>query len=47
MMSEVFSAIESGKIHPVEPTTFPLDNAVDALRALQSRSIAGKIALIP
>jgi NADPH2:quinone reductase len=47
MMSEVFSAIESGRIHPVEPMTFPLDNAVDALRALQSRSVAGKIALIP
>lgn len=47
MMMEVFDAIEQGKIHPVEPTTFPLDKAVDALRALQSRSVAGKIALIP
>lgn len=47
MMFEVFDAIESRKIHPVEPTTFPLEKAVEALRALQSRSIAGKIALIP
>lgn len=47
MMAEVFAAIEGGTLHPVEPTTFPLTDAVDALRALQSRSIAGKIALIP
>jgi NADPH2:quinone reductase len=47
MMIEVFDAIERGRLHPVEPTTYPLDNAVGALRALQSRSVAGKIALIP
>jgi NADPH:quinone reductase len=47
MMAEVFDAIEKGTINPVEPMTFPLDEAVTALRALQSRSIAGKIALIP
>lgn len=47
MMIEVFNAIEKGTLHPVEPTTYSLDNAVDALHALQSRSVAGKIALIP
>jgi len=47
MMKEVFRAIDAGTINPVEPMTFPLEDAVRALRALQSRSIAGKIALIP
>ena len=47
MLKEVMTAIEDRKIHPVEPVTFPLSDAVIALRALQNRSIAGKIALIP
>lgn len=47
MMREVFDAIEEGKVNPVEPMTYPLDEAVQALRALQSRSVAGKIALVP
>jgi NADPH2:quinone reductase len=47
MLQEVFTAIEAGRLHPVEPVLFPLDKVVDALRALQSRTVAGKIALVP
>ncbi len=47
MLQEVFAAIEAGRLHPVEPVLFPLDKVVDALRALQSRTVAGKIALVP
>jgi NADPH2:quinone reductase len=47
MLNEVLVAIENGQLNPVEPMTFPLADAVGALRALQSRTVAGKIALIP
>lgn len=46
MLKEVLDAIESGKLNPVEPVTYPLTEAVAALRALQARQVAGKLALI-
>jgi NADPH2:quinone reductase len=47
MLMEVLSLIEQGKLHPVEPVMYPMSNAVQAMRDLQDRKIAGKVALTP
>lgn len=47
MLMEVLSYIKQGKLHPVEPVTYPMSQAVQAMRDLQNRKIAGKVALIP
>jgi NADPH2:quinone reductase len=47
MLMEVLSFIQQGKLHPVEPVTYPMSRAVQAMRDLQNRKIAGKVALLP
>ena len=47
MLMEVLSFIKQGKLHPVEPVTYPMSQAVQAMRDLQDRKIAGKVALLP
>ena len=47
MLMEVMSFIQQGKLHPVEPVTYPMSQAVQAMRDLQNRKIAGKVALLP
>ncbi|MSZ97126.1 MAG: zinc-binding dehydrogenase [Actinobacteria bacterium] len=47
MLMEVLSFIEQGKLHPVEPVTYPMSKAVQAMQDLQNRKIAGKVALTP
>ena len=47
MLMEVLSFIKQGKLHPVEPVTYPMSHAVQAMRDLQNRKIAGKVALLP
>jgi len=47
MLAEVMALIARGELRPVEPITYPLDRAADALRDLEDRKVAGKIALIP
>ena len=47
MLVEVLAGIASGKLHPVEPVMYPMSQAVQAMRDLQDRKIAGKVALIP
>lgn len=47
MLSEVMALIDRGELQPVEPLTYPLERAADALRDLEERKVAGKIALIP
>ena len=37
--------LNSGALHVAEPTLYPLDRAADALRSLESRAAAGKVAL--
>lgn len=47
MLTEVMRLIGEGRLRPVEPVTYPLDRAADALRDLEDRRVAGKVALIP
>jgi NADPH:quinone reductase len=47
LLNEVVGAIDRGDLHPVEPTTYPLQDASRALRDLASRKVAGKVALMP
>lgn len=47
MLDEVLMLIGKGTLRPIEPHTYPLDRAVDAMRDLQERRVAGKIALVP
>lgn len=47
MLLEVLSEIAAGTLHPVEPVTYPMSQAVQAMRDLQNRKIAGKVALVP
>lgn len=47
MLDTVLTLISEGKLRPIEPRQYPLEEAVQAMRDLQGRKIAGKIALIP
>ncbi len=47
MISEVLEEIAQGRLHPVEPMSYPMSNAVQALRDMQNRKIVGKVALVP
>ena len=44
---ELFEMVSDGRLRPVEPTTYPLDDAPAALAALQGRAVTGKIVLVP
>ena len=45
MLMEVMENIVAGKLHPVEPVSYPMSRAVDAMRDLQNRKVAGKVSL--
>ena len=47
MLVEVLGEITQGSLHPVEPVSYPMSQAVQAMRDLQNRKIAGKVALTP
>jgi len=47
MVDEVLALIAEGRLRPVEPTTYPLEDAGRALRDLAERRVAGKVALVP
>jgi len=47
MLLEVMEEISAGRLHPVEPKSYPMTDAVQAMRDLQNRQVAGKVALIP
>lgn len=47
MLMAVMAEIAAEKLHPVEPVVYPMSRAVEAMRDLQNRKIAGKVALIP
>ena len=47
MIAELMAMITDGRLHPVEPSTYPLEHAGRALRDLADRKVAGKVALIP
>jgi NADPH2:quinone reductase len=47
MLLEVMEHIRGGKLHPIEPLTYPMHEAVLAMQDLQNRKVAGKVALVP
>ena len=47
MLVQVMGELAAGRLHPVEPQAYPMSRAVDALRDMQNRRVAGKVALVP
>jgi NADPH2:quinone reductase len=47
MLIEVMGRIVDGSLRPVEPVAYPMSRAVEAMRDLQNRKVAGKVALVP
>lgn len=47
VVSELFALIENGKLKPVIGGTYPLDQAIEAHKALLARGTTGKIVLKP
>ncbi len=47
LVAEVYTAIADGRLHPVEPTTYPLSGAAEAISALADRRVTGKVAVCP
>jgi NADPH2:quinone reductase len=47
MLMEVLAQITAGRLHPVEPVAYPMTHAIQAMRDLQNRQVAGKVALVP
>ncbi len=47
LLREVMDAVAAGQLHPVEPTVYPLERTVDALRDLAERRAAGKLVVVP
>jgi len=47
LVDEVFAHVVAGRLHPVEPRTYPLERVADALDDLAARRVVGKIALVP
>ncbi len=47
MIVDVLNEIGKGTLHPVEPVSYPMSQAAQALRDMQNRKIAGKVALVP
>jgi NADPH:quinone reductase-like Zn-dependent oxidoreductase len=39
--------VEAGRLQPVEPVAYPLDDAARALADLQGRKVTGKVVLVP
>lgn len=47
LLEELFAWAAEGRIHPLEPQTYPLERAADALRDLLGRRLTGKAVLVP
>lgn len=47
MIVEVLKEIGEGRLRPVEPVSYPMSQAVQALQDMQNRKIAGKVILVP
>lgn len=45
LMGEVLERIADGELKPPQPVSYPLDRAAEALEALHSRAVTGKIVL--
>ena len=47
LLDELLGLVDAGKLHPVEPTTYPLAEAARALTDLAERKVGGKVVLVP
>jgi NADPH2:quinone reductase len=47
MLDELIEMVESGRLHPVEPTERPLEDAAEVMAALIDRTVTGKVVLVP
>ena len=47
LVSELVGMVADGRLHPVEPTTYPLDDVGRCLADLEGRRITGKAVLVP
>lgn len=47
LLQDLMQQITNGRLHPVEPTAYPLDRTVDALRDLAERRASGKLVVLP
>jgi NADPH2:quinone reductase len=47
MLDELIEMVQSGRLHPIEPTERPLDQAAAVMAALLDRTVTGKVVLVP
>ncbi|MFA9565640.1 MAG: zinc-binding dehydrogenase, partial [Acidimicrobiales bacterium] len=47
LLAEALAMVDDGRLHPPEPTTYPLAGAADALSDLLEHRLVGKAALLP
>jgi NADPH2:quinone reductase len=47
MLDELIEMVQSGRLHPVEPTERPLDQAATVMASLLDRTLSGKVVLVP
>jgi NADPH2:quinone reductase len=47
LVREVLDLAADGKLHPVEPTVYPLEDVASCLRDLEQRRVVGKAVLVP
>ena len=47
LLADLFAMVGAGRLHPVEPVAYSLDNAARALADLQGRRVTGKVVLVP
>jgi NADPH2:quinone reductase len=47
LLDELFAMVRDGRLGPAEPTSYPLDQAAQALDDLEHRRVAGKVVLAP
>jgi NADPH2:quinone reductase len=45
VMADVLARIARGELHPPRPTRMPLESAAEALTAIASRAVSGKLVL--
>lgn len=47
LIAELVEMVASGRLHPVEPVSYPLDDVVRCLSDLEARRVVGKAVLVP
>jgi NADPH:quinone reductase len=47
LLAELMGLVADGRLHPTEPTAYPLDQAATALADLVERRVVGKVVLVP